>query len=112
MKYENLTSQDKETLAELAHHLTNKSKDICLDNHCGEDSPEHNCESYAYISYKYNEKLDRYEDIQLLDICVSDYFQGFSEIDLLAGKDHLALPLPFEGNEKDLLESLFHYDNI
>ena len=89
-------------MEELAKHLSLRSKEICIDNGCTEEG--HNCESYAYLSYTYNDGTDSYEGVQLLDICASDFFQGCS-------RDHMALPLPFEGDAKDLMQAIARYDD-
>jgi hypothetical protein len=67
----------------LSEYLTERSKEICADNQCGED--EHNCESYAYITAK----------MELLDICAPDFFQGCSGA-------HAAISLPWSGTQADL----------
>lgn len=67
----------------LSQHLRNRSKEICRDNGCTED--EHKCESYAYIN----------KDCQLIDICMSDYFQGSS-------KPVAAVGLPWNGTQEQL----------
>ncbi len=61
----------------LSEHLGVRGKEICTDNECTED--DHNCESYAYINI----------EGELLDICMSDYFQGSS-------KPYAAIPMPFQ----------------
>lgn len=70
--------------AELSNYLKARSREICADSGCkrGED---HRCESYAYIDGNLN----------LLDICVSDFFQGSS-------KPHAAVSLPWTGCGRDL----------
>lgn len=70
----------------LATYLAEQSRKICASNACTED--EHNCESYAYITRD-----------GLLDICVSDYFQGTS-------KPHAAIPMPWTGTGVDLWEAV------
>ena len=67
----------------LAQHLTKRSTDICRDNGCTEE--EHRCESYAYIN----------EDMELLDLCQSDYFQGSSH-------PYACIPLPWRGSYTEL----------
>lgn len=67
----------------LAQYLKRRSREICKDNQCTRDN--HNCESYAYIN----------SEMQLLDICISDYFQGSS-------KPYAAIPLPWTGGMKEL----------
>jgi hypothetical protein len=67
----------------LATYLKKRSKEICKDNECTEDN--HNCESYAYIDQHGN----------LLDICISDYFQGH------AGP-YAAVMLPWSGSQMSL----------
>lgn len=71
----------------LSHHLKMRSKEICADNGCTED--DHKCESYAYIRF----------DMQLLDICASDYFQGCS-------KPHAAVSLPWDGDAVELMNEV------
>jgi hypothetical protein len=71
----------------LAQYLKQRGKEICRDNKCKEE--EHYCESYAYIN----------ANMQLLDICVSDFFGGTS-------KPHAAIALPWEGNQKELEEEV------
>jgi hypothetical protein len=63
-------------LTELVEYLKERSKEICKENKCTEDN--HNCESYAYITY----------NGALLDICLPDYFVG-------SGKPYAGIPLPF-----------------
>ena len=70
----------------LARYLRQRSKEICRDNECGE---EHNCESYAYIDGEMN----------LLDLCGSDYFQGTS-------KPHAAISLPWCEFGGELLDAV------
>ena len=67
----------------LAQHLTKRSAEICRDNGCTEE--EHRCESYAYIN----------EDMELLDLCGSDYFQGSSHL-------YACIPLPWRGSYTEL----------
>ena len=67
----------------LAHYLITRSQEICLDNGCTEE--EHQCASSAYID----------QDMQLLDICGSDYFQGTSA-------PYAAIPLPWLGTQTEL----------
>jgi hypothetical protein len=71
----------------LAQYLRKRSKEICRDNACTED--QHNCESYAYVN----------KDGQLLDICMSDYFQGSSE-------PVAAISLPWTGTQAELEEEI------
>jgi len=71
----------------LARHLKMRSKEICRDNGCTKDN--HNCESYAYIDREGN----------LLDICMSDYFQGSS-------KPVAAISLPWVGSQAELLDEI------
>mgnify|MGYP001573739038 CR=1 FL=1 len=71
----------------LSQFLKKRSKEICSDNKCSEDN--HNCESYAYIN----------KEMQLLDICASDYFQGSS-------KPYATIPLPWNGTVKELKEQV------
>lgn len=70
-------------LNNLVAYLKEQSQIVCALNNCTEYN--HYCESYAYIT----------EDMSLLDICRSDYFQGSS-------KPHAAIPLPWHGEAKDL----------
>lgn len=79
--------EKQEHAADLARHLRRRSKEICALNGCTED--EHNCESYAYVRH----------DMKLLDICISDYFQGCSA-------PHAAISLPFDGSAEDLLNDV------
>lgn len=67
----------------LAQYLKKRSREICKDNGCAKG--EHNCESYAYIN----------AEMQLMDICCSDFFQGSS-------KPYAAIPLPWTGGMRDL----------
>lgn len=87
---------------DLAKFLSEQSREICADNGCSDDS--HNCESYAYLSIKYSPDSDTYYIGGVIDICSSDYFQGFNG-------EHIALPLPFEGNGDDLLDAFRRYDD-
>ncbi|RMD51592.1 hypothetical protein D6827_01975 [Candidatus Parcubacteria bacterium] len=80
-------------LDKTANFLASESQEICEMNGCSPD--EHLCESYAYFLLKDNTIL------QLIDICYPDYFQGVS-----SEYDVIVLPLPFEGNGKDLKEAL------
>lgn len=82
-------------LEELAAYLTERSKEICKDNECTED--EHNCESYAYFNVEF--RGDNLTQCDLVDVCCSDYLQYHV---------NCAIPLPFEGTGKDLLESIEH----
>lgn len=76
----------------LAQYLTRRSKEICSGNECTEE--QHFCESYAYL------KVYENGDIDLLDICASDYF---------IGKSNCALPLPFEGGMNDVWSDISRY---
>lgn len=67
----------------LSTYLEKQSAEICELNGCTEDN--HNCESYAYIN----------KDLELLDVCYPDYFQGSS-------KPYAAIPLPWSGTEEEL----------
>ena len=71
----------------LAQHLKKCSKEICKDNGCTED--EHKCESYAYINKKG----------KLLDICASDFFQGYSG-------PYAAISLPWKGSQRELMKEV------
>lgn len=79
----------------LAQHLKERSKEICALNKCTDE--QHNCEAYAYVRW----------DMQLLDICISDYFQGCS-------KPHAAIPLPWKGSLRALRQEVMDqcYDQI
>lgn len=74
-------------MANLSDYLKKRSKEICELNECTEE--EHKCESYAYIN----------AEGQLLDICVSDYFQGSS-------RPFAAISLPWDGDQKELEEKI------
>lgn len=69
----------------LAEYLEERSQEICRESDCDLENDEHRCGSYAYIN----------GDLQLLDICLPDYFQGTSE-------SYAAIPLPFYGTDADL----------
>lgn len=71
----------------IAQHLQSLSKEICAMNGCTVD--EHHCESYAYIDSEMN----------LLDVCQSDYFQGTS-------KPCAAVCLPWIGTQAELEEEV------
>jgi len=71
----------------LSMYLRKRSKEICKDNKCTD--LDHFCESYAYIN----------KDCELLDICISDYFQGSSN-------PVAAVSLPWTGNQKELKEEI------
>ena len=79
----------------LAEHLTKRSNEICTDNECTED--DHNCRSFAYIQVMEMRGVDgkTYIDAMLLDICMSDYFQGCMV-------EYIALPMPWSGSASDL----------
>lgn len=72
---------------ELSNHLKAKSKEICKTNRCKRG--EHNCESYAYIK----------PDGVLLDVCMSDYFQGCT-------LPVAAIPMPWSGCGRDLKKAV------
>lgn len=80
-------------LDELAAWLTKKSKEICKDNECTED--EHHCESYAYFDVEF--RGDTLTRCDLVDVCCPDYLQRHV---------NCAIPLPFEGNGNELVESI------
>ena len=67
----------------LNKYLEQQSLEICQMNGCTEE--EHRCESYAYIN----------DDMQVLDICSSDYFPG-------SGRPYAAIPLPWSGTMTEL----------
>ncbi len=67
----------------LSQYLAKRSQEICADNECTEE--DHNCESYAYIN----------EDMELLDLCACDYFQGSSQ-------PYAAIQLPWTGSQTQL----------
>jgi len=67
----------------LSQYLKKMSKEICHRGECTED--EHHCDYCAYIN----------SQVQLMDICAPDYFQGSS-------KPYAAIPLPWSGNQKEL----------
>jgi len=71
----------------LAALLERKSAEICADNDCNlnDEADEHHCDCYAYIRF----------DMQLLDICYPDYFQG-------CAAPYAAIPLPWTGSQADL----------
>jgi hypothetical protein len=79
----NKLPKQKGNTMNLSDYLTERSKEICADNHCTED--EHNCESYAYITAK----------MELLDICSPDFFQGYSSA-------HAAISLPWSGTQAEI----------
>lgn len=72
---------------QLAQYLKHRSNEICQGNGCTET--DHYCDSYAYIN----------SDMQLMDICLPDYFQGSS-------KPYAAIPLPWNGTEEELEEAV------
>ena len=74
----------------LASELTERSERICANNDCTEE--QHGCESCAYIS----------ADGELHDICCSDYWQGWGELDLERHGEIAAIPLPWIGKGQDL----------
>ena len=78
---------------ELTEHLAAMSKDICADNECTED--EHNCEFYAYFDLDCSTKA-----FELVTICQSDYCNRVYDI---------AVPMPFHGNTRDLLDAFDYY---
>lgn len=80
----------KEQWQELAEYLESTSKDVCKDNECTEE--EHNCESYAYIT----------EHGELIDVCASDFFQGWGQADIDSRGQYAALALPWIGNGREL----------
>jgi len=81
-------------------YLNQKSIEICQLNNCTEEN--HNCESYAYFNISNEDNI--LEDIQLLSICSSDYFQGNS------GTTYI-LPLPCElSSENDFKKELETYN--
>ena len=67
----------------MADYLMEQSEEICEMNDCTED--EHFCESYAYFNREHT----------LLDLCASDYFQGYSG-------PVAVIPLPWAGTQEDL----------
>ena len=67
----------------LAQYLTRRGAEICRDNGCTEE--EHRCESYAYIN----------DDMGLMDLCASDYFQGSSG-------PYACIPMPWHGSYTEL----------
>ncbi len=67
----------------LSDYLAQQSRKICQMNGCAEDN--HKCESYAYIT----------KDMDLLDVCYSDFFQGTSE-------PYAAIMLPWSGTQEEL----------
>ena len=71
----------------LATYLAKISKEICQMNECTEE--KHKCESYAYIN----------QDMQLLDVCASDYFQGSSN-------PCAAISLPWVGSDAELVDEV------
>ena len=75
---------------ELADQLTKLSEDICELNGCTKDN--HNCESYAYIA----------QDGTLVDVCGSDYFQGWGSYDVERHGDIAAVMLPWSGTGQEL----------
>lgn len=77
------TQTSKEENMGLATYLRKRSREICRDNQCSDD--DHQCGSYAYITH----------DMQLLDICLPDYFQG-------SNSPVCAVPLPWSGNQAEL----------
>ena len=80
--------------AKLSAYLKQRSKEICRDNDCTADN--HNCESYAYIAEAGN----------LIDICVSDYFQGWGSADEQNHGGYAAIMLPWTGTAQDLKEAV------
>lgn len=75
---------------ELAEELEQRSKEICALNGCTEDN--HNCESYAYIA----------ENGMLVDVCGSDYFQGWGSADEERNGKVAAIMLPWDGDGEEL----------
>lgn len=82
--------QKQKAWQELAEYLELRSKDICQENKCTED--DHNCESNAYIT----------EYGSLIDICISDYFQGWGSDDIDRHGEYAVVPLPWIGNGQEL----------
>lgn len=83
-------------LSNYADYLSEQSRQICLDNNCTEDN--HNCESYAYFEITFEN--DEIVDIDLIDVCLPDY---------MIRSCNCAIPLPFNGNGKDLEEEINRY---
>jgi hypothetical protein len=84
MNFNPSTQESSMTKTEnLAQYLTRQGKDICADNGCTEEN--HHCESYAYIN----------DDMELLDLCASDYFQGSS-------RPNACIPMPWHGSYTEL----------
>ena len=78
----------------LSRYLKDRSKEICRDNGCTKD--EHNCESYAYIA----------SDGSLIDICFSDYFQGWGSDDEDNHGGYAAICLPWNGTGRELRDTV------
>jgi len=88
VRIEDMRGKDCPIDPSLPAYLKDQSKDICKDNGCTEE--DHFCESYAYFN------IDE-TGIELATICSPDYCQRQYDA---------CLPLPFEGNEADLISSL------
>ena len=80
-------TEERNPPADMAEFLARKSKIICEANNCTED--DHRCEVYAYFDGNH----------RLLDICLSDYFQGCSG-------PCAAIPLPWSGTQEELDEKI------
>jgi len=97
-QWKKLIPKRKQAFKELSEYLAIRSIEICRDNDCydqDDDFDEHKWDSYTYITIWG----------ELLDICISDYFQGSSQ-------KHVAYPLPHVHDDDGYNLFEYVYDNI
>ena len=88
------TVRNRTGWARLAKWLGQQSRDICKMNGCTAD--DHKCESYAYIS----------QDGDCHDVCISDYWRGWSSRDEETHGKLAAIALPWSGCGRDLRQAV------
>ena len=80
------SNAERERWDRLSAHLLARAEEICLDNECTEE--EHFCDSSAYVT----------EGGDLIDVCLSDYFQGWGSADEEARGQYAVVSLGSAGS--------------
>ena len=93
-KWSELSDDERTGWEALAAELVIRSREICAMNECTEE--DHNCESYAYVA----------ADGSLLDVCPSDYFQGWGSEDEEAHGGCAAVSLPLDDGGAELYDTV------
>lgn len=98
---------DRENAERMAHGLSELSRGICRDNGCTEE--DHNCESIAYCTVYLDDVENRIVDLDIHDVCLSDFWRGWYESERTDSALHRyesIIYLPFGGDAQELADRI------